>query len=326
VTEIEIPDEPLGSGAPQSAYKNLLVPLVVVPAMIVMVLVLVFALFGAVTGKADSPSENLETVLHGGRNERRQAAFGLVRQILEYEHARREGKESEWGIDETFLPQLRNARAQMGTIAELEKDDVAIPFVLSSLMAQLGDPEGVHQLIEMTRIPEGLDPAGGFRMDAVFTLGAIGRDLAEPERVAAARTLIDLLASEDHGMVLASAAGLQNLPGPDTVHALVACLADPSVEIRLQAALSLVRLGDSTGVPVLREMAQQEPYQTEREAQPRKWAPQRVSESRRKAIAALRELGEPIEHDVLERWAADDPDPEVRAFARQLQADSDPVR
>ena len=88
VTEIEIRDpDPSDPGSPatpampagESPYKNLLVPLVVVPALIVMVLVLVFVLFGAVAGKEDSPRENLDRLLHGGFNERKQAAFNLVR-------------------------------------------------------------------------------------------------------------------------------------------------------------------------------------------------------------------------------------------------------
>jgi HEAT repeat protein len=323
---IEIPDEPEGTPASASPYRNLLVPLVVVPAMIGMVLVAVFVLFSAITGKPDSPSENLATVLRGGKNERRQAAFSLVRQILEYQQAKRSGTPSEWEIGPAFLPELRNARAELGPLAALQGDDVAIPFVLSSLMAQLGDPEGVQQLIEMTRLTDAVDPQGKYRVDAVFTLGAIGRELAEPERVATTSTLIEHLANSDPGLVLASAACLQNLPGPEAKAALVGCLADARVEIRLQAALSLVRLGDRSGVAVLREMTGPEPYQGEREADPRKWAPQRVSESRVKALQALRELGEPIAPDQLERWANDDADPEVRAFVRDLLASAGPAR
>jgi hypothetical protein len=320
---IEVPD---GPEAPASPYRNLLVPLVVVPALIGMVLVAVFVLFSAVTGKADSPSENLRTVLNGGKNERRQAAFSLVRQILEHQEALRAGEPSEWGIDASFLPELRNARAQMGPVAELQGDDVAIPFVLSSLMAQLGDPEGVRQLIEMTHLPDRADPDGSFRIDAVFTLGAIGRELAEPERAAAAAALIELLSSEDSGLVLASTASLQNLTGDEVRAALAGCLADSRVEIRLQAALSLVRLGDPAGIAVLREMIHPEPYQAEHDLEPRKWAPQRVSESRVKAVRALRELGEPIDAELLARWARDDPDSAIRALARELLEESPPAR
>jgi len=333
VTEIEIrdPDPPEGAPAgeasaalPESPYKNLLVPLVVVPALIVMVLVLVFALFGSIAGKEDSPRENLDRLLHGGANEREQAAFNLVRQVLDYRRAHAEGGAPEWDIDASFLPDLRAAHEQVG--APESAKDVPIPLVLSSLMAQLGDPEGVHQLIEMTRLPERADPDGSFRIDAVFTLGAIGRELAEPERAAAAAALIELLSSEDAGLVLASTASLQNLPGDEVRAALAGCLADSRVEIRLQAAISLVRLGDPAGIGVLREMIHPEPYRAEHDLDPRKWAPQRVSESRVKAVQALRELGEPIEPELLERWARDDPDSAIRALARELLEESPPTR
>ncbi len=317
VTEIEIPDD---EGAPaserSSPYRNLFVPLVVVPAMIGMVFVLVWVLFGAITGEADSPAENLETVLHGGRNERRQAAFSLATQILEYQHAKHEGRATEWEIDETFLPQLRNARAQIS--APQEPGELAIPFVLSSVMALVGDPEGVQQLIEMTRLSASVDPKGEFRWKAVIVLGSIGGELAEPERLAAAKTLIGLLESDDAGIALAAASGLQNLPGPATIPGLKGCLGDRSVELRLQAALSLVRLGDVSGAEVLRAMIHPEPYLAEHQMQPEKWAPQRISESRRKAIAALLEIREPPSRELLERWAEDDPDPSIRDLARRL--------
>jgi len=329
VTEIEIPDaeEPEGSSAaaqPDSPYRNLLVPLIVVPALIVMVLVLVFALFGAIAGDESSPRDNLETLLHGGFNERQQAAFGLVRQILEAQQAKSEGREPEWQIDDSFLPRLRDARQDVGEIEDA--GDVAYPFVLSSLMAQMGDPEGVHQLIEMTRLSDGLDPEGEFRLNAAFTLGAIGRELAEPERLAAARAMIDLLQAPDEGLVLGAAAALQNLPGPDTIPALRGTLGSRRADQRLQAALSLVALGDDAGAEVLAEMVHPEPYaaervEAERKNAPGRWAPQRVSESRLKALEGLLELGRAPDRSQLERWAESDPDPLMRATARRLLAD-----
>jgi HEAT repeat protein len=332
-TEIEIPDEPQTGAARapgpdegtegESPYKNLFVPLVVVPALIVMVLVIVFSLFGALAGTEDSPRDNLDRLLTGGVNERQQAAFNLVRQILEYEHAKAEGREPEWGIDATFLPRLKNARDSLPAMKGPR--DVATPFVLSSLLAQMGDPDGVRQLVEMTRLSETLDPEGDFRVNATFTLGAIGRDLAEPELLLAARTLIELLDDPDEGLVLAAAAGLQNLPSPGTVPALKGMLASRRVDHRLQAALSLTSLGDASGADVLLEMIRQEPYEAEREEAEREenpplWAPQRVSESRRKALEALLELSLPPSTAVLELIAEDDPDPNIREAAREILA------
>ncbi|HEX6883614.1 MAG TPA: HEAT repeat domain-containing protein [Planctomycetota bacterium] len=325
MTEIEIrdPDAPgtapaADEPAPESPYKNLLVPLVVVPALIVMVLVLVFVLFGAVAGEEDSPRQNLDRLLNGGFNERKQAAFNLVRQVLEHEEAVAAERAPEWEIDASFLPELRAARESIGELAGPK--DVAIPLVLSSLLAQLGDPAGVEQLCAMTRLAEPLDPEREYRLYAAMTLGAIGPRLAERERALAAETLIALLDGDDSGLVLVAIAGLQNLPSPATVPALAAMLARSALELRVSAALSLAALGDAAAVPVLREALAPEPYAAERAASPRKWPPQRVSESRVKALEALARLGQAPARAALEELAEQDADPNVKRAARALLA------
>jgi len=334
VTELEIRDpdpDPhapggaemaMGSGegaeGSEGPYKNLLVPLVVVPALIVMVLVLVFVLFGAVAGKEDSPRQNLERVLNGGFNERKQAAFNLVRQVIEFEQARAAGRTSEWDIDAEFLPRLREARRGI-EILESDKD-VAIPLVLSSLLAQLGEPEGVEQLAEMTHLSEALDPAREYRLYSAMTLGAIGGRLAPAERELAARTLIALLDDADPGLVLVAIAGLQNLPSEATVPALRGCLASGVLEQRASAALSLATLEDAAGAEVLREMLSLAPYEAERAVEPHKWPAPRVSESRCKALAALLALGLAPSAEELRRLAAEEPDPNLRKLAAEAAA------
>jgi hypothetical protein len=324
VTEIEIrdPEPPAGEPAPaeaaaESPYKNLLVPLVVVPAMIVMVLVAVVMLFTSMTGKEDTPRENLARLLDGGFNERKQAAFNLVRQVIDARRARAEGVAAEWDIDASFLPELRAARAAVGTLEQ--PADVPIPLVLSSLLAQLGDPEGVAQLAEMTALGDALDPEREYRMYAAMTLGAIGDELLPPQREEAARTLIGLLASADDGMVLVAIAGLQNLPASGTVPALTGMLASPSLEQRGSAALSLATLGERGGVAVLREMLTPEVYAAERAADERRWPAARVSESRVKALDALAALGELSEGE----WTGlrADGDAAVRTRALALAAE-----
>jgi len=323
VTEIEIrdPDPPAGEPSPaeapaESPYKNLLVPLVVVPAMIVMVLVAVVMLFTSMTGKEDTPRENLARLLDGGFNERKQAAFNLVRQVIDARRARAAGTAAEWDIDESFLPELRRAREQVGTLEHPQ--DVPIPLVLSSLLAQLGDPEGVAQLAEMTALSDELDPEREYRMYAAMTLGAIGDELPEASREAAARTLIGLLESPDPGMVLVAIAGLQNLPTGATVPALKGMLGSAALEQRGSAALSLATLGDAGGVEVLRELLGAEAYAAERAGDARRWPAARVSESRLKALDALFALGvlQPAELEPL----LEDSDAGVRTRALALRA------
>lgn len=308
------PDDALPG--PESPYKNLLVPLVVVPALIVMVLVLVFVLFGAVAGEEDSPRQNLDRLLNGGFNERKQAAFNLVRQVIDYRKASQAGTPPEWEIDASFLPELRAARTQ---VAELESSkDVAIPLVLSSLLAQLGEPEGVAQLAELLTLPDELDPEHEYRLYAAMTLGALGAELAAPEREVAARALIGLLDNPDAGLVLVAIAGLQALPSEATVPALMGMLTSEVLEQRGSAALSLATLGDPSGRGVLEEMLTLGAYEAERAADERKWPPPRVSESRRKALQALAGLGMPPPEAELRALASGDPDPEVRRLAMEL--------
>ena len=82
--EIQITD---ASAPGESPYRNLWVPLVIVPAGIVIAIVIVFALFGAISGDEASLSENLARVVEGGKNDRQQALFNLARQATENHQA-----------------------------------------------------------------------------------------------------------------------------------------------------------------------------------------------------------------------------------------------
>lgn len=318
MTEIEIrdpdplPGEPDTSEA-ESPYRNLLVPLVVVPALIVMVLVLVFVLFGSVAGKENSPRENLDRLLNGGFNERKQAAFNLVRQVLESRRASAQGEAPEFEIDAGFLPELRAARAQVDALESPR--DVPIPLVLSSLLAQLGEVEGVAQLAELTQLSDVLDPEHEYRVYAAMTLGAIGDHLEGAGREQAARALIALLENPDPALVLVAIAGLQRLPTEATAPALKGMLGSRVLEQRGSAALSLAALGDPAGAEVLEEMLTPRPYEAERAQDPNKWPAARVSESRCKALEALIALGLPPSAAELRRLADEDPDPNVRRAA-----------
>lgn len=312
-----------GEGGPESPYKNLLVPLVVVPALIVMVLVLVFALFSGLVGSEDSPRENLGRMLNGGFNERRQAAFGLVRQVLLYQQSRARGEQPEWEIDATFLPELAAARERLGPPASA--DDLATAFVLSSLLAELGDPDGAAQLIDMLGLSDALDPGAQYRLNAIATLGALGPALAEPVRARAAGALIELLTNPDNALVLAAIAGLQRLPGEPTRAALAERLSHERLEVRASAALSLAELGDPAGRAVLEEMLALAPYEAEHAADSRKWPPQVVSESRVKALDALFALGAAPDELTLRRLSDEDPDPNVRRAAL-ARAGAEPAR
>jgi len=112
--QIEIADPAEGEAeADQTPYGNLWVPLVVVPAAIVIVIVVVFALFGSLTGEEKSLSENLSVVMAGGKNERDQALFGLMRQVSENQRAANDGEEPPWPMTTDFPQRVRDAADQV---------------------------------------------------------------------------------------------------------------------------------------------------------------------------------------------------------------------
>ena len=308
------PEAPPEGEAPKP-YGNLLVPLVVVPAIIVMVLVLVFVLFAGVVGEESTPSQNLQTMLEGGKNARQQAAFNLVRQTLEAWQAERDGTESSWDLDETFVPSLEKAWER------LDEDETASRLVVAILLA--GEGEGVERLTGMLTMPERVDPGAEFRFKAVGALGLLGQRVEGVERERASQALIELLEHPDEGLQGAAAASLQAFPGEDTVAALQHKLLSSSLVLRGNAALSLAELGDPSGVGVLLELLELESYEIDRGDDRNRWGSERlVSESRKRALETLAGMDRLPERSVLERFE-EDPDLEFRGLVHGLLADAD---
>lgn len=301
----------VGEAAPEtgpSPYKNLFVPLVVVPAAIVGAIVLVFLFFGAIAGHEASLEENLERVVIGGAGDHTQAAFNLVRQIAENQAASTEGRPLPWPIDASFLPKLRAARAAT------PPDDHMIRLVLASLAGQLGDPDAVPDLMALLESMDAEDPEG-VHFHALANLGALGDARAAP-------VLVRYLEhSTDAGLRSVAAIALQRSPGDDGVRALVGALDDPAFEVRANAAISLSMRGDAAGARVLRELLKSSVYAAEHELDARKYSqPRRISESRVKAVEALARLKLSEDKVELARVAADDSDLAVREAAMKALA------
>lgn len=284
-----------------SPYRNLWVPLVVVPAGVVGVIVLVFVFFSSIAGSEATPRENLERMVRGGANEREQAAFNLVRQL----RASAEGLEQEWDLGPTFLEEVRRAWGRT------EEDDLAIRFVLAQVLAQSGDPQGVERLIELLGTPDELDPDGRIRFDVLVALQRL-------EAVGAAPHVLRYLEHPDLGLRVVAASALGAMPGPASRDALRGLLDDPVLEVRGTAAVSLSRLGDDGGARVLVDLAGLDVYEAVRREEPRKYASaQVVRENRIRAIEALARLDRPADRILFEALAADDPDLEVREAAQR---------
>ncbi len=227
-----------------------------------------------------------------------------------------------------WAAQLEELQPKLRAALEENRDfetpgEVSIPLALTILLAEGGDPDGVAQLAEMTGLSDDLDPEGKYRLYAAFALGKVGSGLAGPERTTASRALVRLLnESPDLGIRVIAAAGLQRLPTEEGRAALVEALRDPALELRGSAALSLGELGDPSGVPVLREMVQVAAYDSERGVSAQKWSlPDRVSESRCKALLALSKLNQAPGPEELRQMADEDPDVNVRETALRLLAE-----
>lgn len=283
-TRVEIADEPAETGA--SPYQNLWVPLIVVPAGIVITIVVVMAIFGSLTGDEKTPAENLELVIHGGTNQAEQALFNLIRQSVENQRALLDGSELPWPLPDGFADKLAAA------IAEVDEDKYSTKLALASFLAG-SDPRGVEALEGLLSIPEAADSAGDVRFRTIVNLGNLAAAGLVPEGTATEKVL-GFLESDDEALRNAAAAALAFMPGEAIRPALVATLADSSLAVRATAALSLVKLDPpgTEAATVLRDLANQATYDAAREANPRHFSRgEEVSRYRSTALEALAHLG-----------------------------------
>jgi len=276
----------------------------VVPFLVVGVIVLVFVFFGAIRGRDASILENLERVVHGGSNERQQAAVSLAAQVVANRAAELSGREPEWEVEGDILLALERAWAQLPA-----DDNPRIRLALAELSAHYGDPAALTRLATFLALPDSEDPRGELRVPAMIALSWLNDERA-------AEALVPFLGHSDSFLRQSAAAALQNIPGETSRTALRGLLGDPSLELRGQAAISLAKLGDDAGAEVLRELIDRQSYAQVRAADPRKFAAERsVHQARVEAVRALARLGRPADRPLLEALAADEADPAVREAA-----------
>ncbi len=277
----ETPDvtAPAVEGELESPYKNMWMPLVVIPSAIVLVLVLIFLAFGGITGREPSIEANLALVTNGGKNERTQAAFNLSQKIVANSNAILEGQPAPWPVPADLQQRVE------GAFAATREDEISAKVVLASLLVQLGDESGVQHLIELMEMGDAADPEGTNRFVVLVTLGTSGDDRALPAVISACE-------SQDVGLRSLAAILLQQFEGEGVVPALQALLHTGELEVRANAAISLTKHKDASGAELLYDLMGKDLYEAEKKSNPMRFRSDLlVRRSRSKAVLALARLG-----------------------------------
>ncbi len=241
--------EPLGEKPPASTSPRMLVPLFLVPLLIVAVVVGLFLGISALVGGEINAAELVQRVESGGFNDRWQAAGALADLAVR-------------SPEELQDPALRNRIRRAFELAGNHNPELR--QYLAKVMGILGDKEArplFEQVIEehlearesgvaLSRDP---DQSGRVLIDCLVNLGRLG----DP---AGAELLLRLTNDEDAGIRKVVASALGDLhrneterPAP-TLAALRQLHEDPDAWVRMNAALSLAKLGQTDGVPTLEFM------------------------------------------------------------------------
>ncbi len=276
---------PATSAAGETPYQNLWIPLIVVPAGIVMALVGVFALFGAISTDTNTLSDNLGLVVRGGANERDQALFALMQQAAENNKALAEDRELPHAIEPGFAGQVSKA------MGDLDGDEHNVRLALAILLGTLDDERGAESLAGFLDMPDVADEDGKLRIAAIHNLALLAEH--SPESVDPATLyprLEKLLKHPDAGLRGMSTSLLGGLRTEQARKRLVEVLGDENLGVRASAALALARLDppEPQARALLTDLTGPELYASARQSDPKQFRrPDDVSRYRIWAIAAL---------------------------------------
>ena len=315
-TQVQIADQAEGEapdGRP-TPYQNLWVPLVIVPAGIVMAIVFVVALFGNLAGTEKSLAENLELVATGGKNERTQHLMSLSVQASLNAEAKAQGREAPFPVEAGFDRRL------VEVIEDLDEDDFATRTHLATLLATLGG-DALAYLTPILALTEAEDPMFEFRFSALSGLGLLGDDRAAP-------AVLPFLQHQEVQLRVVAAAALANMEAEGVRQALIGALEDSSLLVGGAAAYSLAKLdppGYEAGA-LSSALTGTGVYDAEHERDPRLFTrASDISTQRIKALAFLAHLGREEDWAQIESLR-DDPDLNVRGQVLALLSDHEEER
>ena len=206
----------------------------IVPFLIAVFAILVFAMIKIVVGTPPNLSESLATIGRGSETERWQAAMDLTAML-------QSAKDLEVGDE---------AVAQM--IYEYKRSaSERKPFLrtyLALAMGLVGDSRFEEPLIAGLETPDHAS-----RLAAIKALGMVGGESAQSE-------LIALLEDDDIRAVLESIIALGRLANTEVVPKLLPFLEHQEANLRWDAAIALANLGDKSGWPIINQLLERAYY------------------------------------------------------------------
>lgn len=297
-TAMQTPDAPPPADGPEETMPlgKWLVPFFVIPLVIVISVALIFLLFGMLTAEEKTPRQNLQRVVHGGRNDRKQGAFELQRQLQNLDREK-------IVLDSQFAPDLVKAFEEL----RANKDaDVELVCLLAASLGVLHDERAIPALTAALDDSRSV-PGSGFVLSVQWYAAYGLATLATPETLS---PLLKMIRSEDEGLRKLAALGLGRMDRTESREALRAALEDPKQLVRWTAAQSLAGLGDPIAVAPLRELLDA------KNAALLGQQPQRV-DSIRAAIEGLVALKDRETIPLLKKLDLEERDPKIRDLARK---------
>ena len=196
----------------------------VVPFLLAVFSVLLFAAVRILTMEKHSVYDYLHDIKEGGLTKRWQAAFELSR-IL--------SNKKEIPADEKFFDEMKAAFAQSS------HDDDRVRQYLALAMARTGEARFVPVLLE------------NIKDEKDENLGAIITALGILKDKSAIPVLSTYLNNNDPHIRLAAVIALGDIGDPTTAGMLKAMLNDPQANIVWDAAIALAKMGDKSAKPVV---------------------------------------------------------------------------
>jgi HEAT repeat protein len=213
---------------PEQGFIRELSQFFIVPSLIVVLCIAIFAMFGLLTYEDQTAREFLQEVRHGRGSDRWLAAFEMSRLLAQKPELRED--------DELVREIIDTIKAEQG-------GDPSVRMYLITALENLGHPDSVPVIVESLG-----DPDPNVRLQAAKTIG--GMEGIE----SAVQPLAALLEEEDASIRKVAIYALGQTGSPDAIPLLLPTLEDPVVDIRWNSALALAVLGDATGRSVIAEM------------------------------------------------------------------------